>query len=203
MPHQFADLRDLLVLQLKDIYNSESQQAHEGLPKMVSRSTNPGLVKRLKNHLDDTEMQLAGLDMIASVLRVDLSGSNCAAMRGLLAEASDWMDQDAAADVMDAGIVANAQRIEQFEICAYESAYSVATILEEMACADLLRDALLEERRASEALCVASEAIFQTAVNDEISGVSSSPAGKIAFSSRARMLPRTGQNVDELILSYA
>ena len=40
-------------------------------------------------------------------------------MKGLIEEGSEWIGEDAAAEVMDAGIIAVAQRVEHYEMAGY------------------------------------------------------------------------------------
>jgi ferritin-like metal-binding protein YciE len=42
-------------------------------------------------------------------------GHTCAAMKGIIEEGSEWIGEDAVAEVMDAGIIAAAQRVEHYE----------------------------------------------------------------------------------------
>ena len=142
---EFSNLRDLFVEQLKDLYSAESQIAKAGLPKMIKKASDPELVKGLTMHLKETRGQLDRLEQISEQLGKKLSGETCEATKGLLKEAAGWMDEDATDEVMDAGIIADGQRIEHYEIAAYGTAHAYARLLGEAGCAALLAQTLAEE----------------------------------------------------------
>ena len=162
--HEFANLRDLFIEQLKDLYSAETQIIKKGLPAMIKHAADAGLKKGLTAHLKETKGQLERLDKIAERLGEKLSGETCEATAGLIKEAAAWMKEDACDEVMDAGIIADGQRIEHYEISAYGTAHAYATLLGETACARLLAATLAEENAANEKLGKAAKTINQAAM---------------------------------------
>ena len=161
---EFSTLRDLFIDQLKDLYSAEIQIVKKGLPKMVKRASHPDLVEGLAAHLKETKGQIERLDRIADELKIRLSGETCKATKGLLEEAAAWMEQDATDEVMDAGIIAEGQRIEHYEISGYGTAHAYAMLLGERACGTLLAETLAEEKAAHDSLGKAAKSINDSAL---------------------------------------
>jgi ferritin-like metal-binding protein YciE len=161
---EFASLRDLFIDQLKDLYSAETQIIKKGLPAMIKKATTPDLKKGLTGHLKQTKGQLDRLDRISDQIGEKLSGETCEATAGLIKEASGWMGEDATDEVMDAGIIAEGQRIEHYEISAYGTAHAYATLLGESKCASLLAATLAEEKAANEKLGKAAKKINKAAM---------------------------------------
>jgi ferritin-like metal-binding protein YciE len=73
-------------------------------------------------------------------------------MQGLLEEGEELMSEDADPDVLDAGLIAAAQRVEHYEISAYGTARSYARMLGDEKAASLLNETLEEENETDEKL---------------------------------------------------
>ncbi len=112
---KFASLNDLYLQQLKDLHSAESQLI-KALPKMAKAARNPDLKNAFIEHLEQTNGHLERLNQVAEKLGKRLAGHTCAAMKGLIEEGSEWIGEDAEAEVMDAGIIAAAQRVEHYEM---------------------------------------------------------------------------------------
>lgn len=148
---QLKNLNDLFHHQLKDIYNAE-QQLIKALPEMEKEANSKELKKAFSEHLDETKNQKDRLDKVADQLNIDLGGETCEAMKGLIEEAKDFVSEDAEDFVRDAGIIADAQRIEHYEISAYGTARHFASVLGHDEIADLLQETLDEESQADQLL---------------------------------------------------
>jgi len=116
---KFSSLHDLYIEQLKDLHSAETQLT-KALPIMAKAANTPELQSAFTAHLKETKEQLVRLNQIAEKLGKSLKGHTCAAMKALIAEGSAWMEEDAAPELMDAGLVAAAQRVEHFEMAGYE-----------------------------------------------------------------------------------
>ena len=161
---EYASLRDLFIEQLKDLYSAEKQIVKDGLPKMIRCASNADLIDGLSAHLEETKGHVDRLDQIGELVGENLGGATCQATKGLLKEAADWMSEDATDEVMDAGIIADGQRIEHYEISAYGTAHSYAEMLGENQVARLLAETLAEEKAADEKLGEAARIINQAAM---------------------------------------
>jgi ferritin-like metal-binding protein YciE len=96
---KFGSLNDLYLQQLKDLHSAESQLI-KALPKMAKAAKNPDLRNAFIEHLEQTKGHLERLKQVADKLGKRLAGHTCAAMKGLIEEGSEWIGEDAAAEVM-------------------------------------------------------------------------------------------------------
>ena len=145
------DLKGLFEHQLKDLYSAETQLV-EALPKMVSNANNGKLKKAFEDHLEETKNQKKRLEEICTELNIKPTGEKCKAMEGLIKEAKGFIDEAEDDDVMDAGLIAEAQRVEHYEISGYGTAVRFAKELGHKDIAKKLQQTLDEEYNADNAL---------------------------------------------------
>lgn len=140
-------LGDLLAHEVKDIYSAENQVA-DLLPRLADAARSEELRTAFEDHLEQTLGQIRRLEEICSELGIDMDGDTCRAMEGLLSEADEVMEAKIADDVVDASLVAAAQRVEHYEIAAYGCAATFARRLRHAHVAELLEQSLDEEKSA-------------------------------------------------------
>jgi ferritin-like metal-binding protein YciE len=155
--NKMNQLKDLLKHEIHDLYSAE-EQIIEALPKMMAKANNNKLKKSLWDHLQVTEKQKKRLDQVLAKLKEEeerkgflaglLGTKKCKGMQGLIAEGEKIMDEDMDPDVMDAAIVASAQKIEHYEISGYGTARAFAEELGLKDVAKLLTQTLDEEYEA-------------------------------------------------------
>ncbi len=151
MSDKLKNLQDLLEHQIKDLYSAESQII-AALPKMINKATNQKLKDAFNTHLKETEEQKARLEQICNTLGIKPGGEKCKAMEGIIKEAASFMDEKAEQAVMDAGLIAEAQRVEHYEISGYGTAHRYAEQLGHSEIAELLAKTLEEEKDTDEKL---------------------------------------------------
>jgi ferritin-like metal-binding protein YciE len=144
-------LQELYVEQLRDIYDAE-QQLLKALPKMAKAATNQELVAAFEQHLEQTQEQVSRLDRVFEELGEKPKGHKCKAMLGLIEEGKELMGEKADQDVMDAGLICAAQKIEHYEIATYGCLRTYAEMLGFDEQADLLQETLDEEKDTDENL---------------------------------------------------
>ena len=137
-------LKELLVEELRDIYNAEAQLT-KALPRMAKKASNPQLRSAFQTHLRETEGQIDRLDRVFEQLGEKARGKTCQAMKGLVEEAKEMMGEDFEEDVMDAALIAAAQKVEHYEIASYGTVRAWADLLGEREAAKLLQQTLDEE----------------------------------------------------------
>jgi ferritin-like metal-binding protein YciE len=152
-------LHDLYVDELKDLYNAESQLL-KALPKMAKAASAAPLAKAFTDHLAETKGQVTRLEKIFDALELSPKGKTCKAMEGLLTEGKEIMAEDADAAVMDAALIAAAQRVEHYEMAGYGCVRTFARLLGEEEAADLLQETLDEEGAADKSLTKLAETII-------------------------------------------
>lgn len=151
-------LRDLFIAELRDLYSAETQIV-EALPKMAKAATSPQLMKAVEMHLAETKGHVQRLEEAFSSLGVASQGKVCAGMKGLLKEGADMMKEEGDSEVIDAGLISAAQRVEHYEMAAYGTVRAYAEILGENAIMALLEATLTEERSADNKLTKIAGAI--------------------------------------------
>jgi ferritin-like metal-binding protein YciE len=159
------DLNDLLIDQLKDLYNAEGQLT-KALPKMAKAATNPELKQAFENHLAQTEEHVNRLEQVFESIGEKAKGKTCAAMKGLIEEAKELLDEDARPEVLDAGLIAAAQRVEHYEIAGYGTVRTYCESLGHTEAARLLQQTLDEEGNTDKLLTkIAESHVNQMAEN--------------------------------------
>lgn len=151
-------LRKMFEDELKDLYNAENQLV-KALPKMAKAATSKELKAAFESHLGETKAHIERLDEICAELGISPKGKKCKAMEGLVTEGSEWMEEDADDDVMDAGLIAAAQRVEHYEIAGYGCVRTYAQLLGESKVAKLLQKTLDEEGTCDKKLTQLAEQI--------------------------------------------
>lgn len=149
-------LEDLFEQQLKDLYSAESQLV-KALPKMAEAANDSQLKKAFESHLKETENHLLRLEEVCKNLDIKPTGEKCKAMEGLIREAESMIKEDAEKDVKDAGLIAEAQRVEHYEISGYGTIVRYAKELGHVEIAKKLQQTLDEEYKADEKLNTMAE----------------------------------------------
>lgn len=103
--------------QLKDIYSAE-KQTKSAIPKMINGANRNKLKQAMKDHFEETEIHFERLQNMGCELDITLIGETCKRMKELMSEAEGFLNNEAELNVYDAGLSANAQRIEHYEIAA-------------------------------------------------------------------------------------
>ena len=149
-------LQELLVHELQDLYNAENQ-IMKALPKMARRATSMSLREAFEAHLAQTEMQAQRLERALSLLDAPVRGRHCDGMQGIIDEGKKLMEEGGSDDVMDAGLIAAAQKVEHYEIAAYGSVKAWAELLGQEEVTSLLEETLSEEEAADRKLSELAE----------------------------------------------
>jgi len=156
MASKMATLEDLYTDMLKDLYSAEKQLV-KALPKMAKNAQSPDLQKAFQEHLRQTEGQVERIERIFSEMGGSPRGKKCVGMEGLIAEGNELLQEDAEPDVLDAGLIAAAQKVEHYEIASYGTARTWAERLGYTKAARLLQETLDEESMANEKLTKIAE----------------------------------------------
>ncbi|RYY95889.1 MAG: ferritin-like domain-containing protein, partial [Chitinophagaceae bacterium] len=160
------DLRDLLKHELQDLYSVE-EQIIAALPRMIEKASNKELKNALTEHLRITEQQKARLESLQQQMdagqsqeapgllgRLFKSRMVCEGMQGIIKESNKILNENMNPDVMDAAIIACAQKVEHYEICGYGTAKAYAEELNLTEVARVLDQTLNEEYDADDRLTV-------------------------------------------------
>jgi len=144
-------LHHLLVDCLKDLYSAENQLV-KALPRMAKAARSPDLKAGFEEHLQQTRGQVERLDQICEQLSISPKGKKCVAMEGLVQEGKELMQENMEPTVLDAGLIAAAQKVEHYEIAAYGTAREWAKQPGLDEAAALLQETLDEEKATDKKL---------------------------------------------------
>jgi ferritin-like metal-binding protein YciE len=158
MAEEKNPLEELLIDELRDLYNAENQLV-KALPKMAKAASAPELKRAFEKHLEETRRQVERLDEIGQVLEVKMTGKKCKGMEGLIEEGKEIMEEDLDENAIDAGIIGAAQKVEHYEIAGYGTARAHATLLGFNKVARLLQQTLNEETAADKKLTQIAESV--------------------------------------------
>ncbi|QDT52644.1 hypothetical protein Pan44_06560 [Caulifigura coniformis] len=144
-------LHDAFEEELKDVLSAEKQLL-KALPKMAKSASNEDLKAGFEEHLEQTKGHVERLEKIFGMLDKTPRAKKCKAMEGLIEEGSELMEEDASPEVMDAMLIAAAQKVEHYEIATYGTLVTWARQIEMDEAADLLQETLDEEKETDSKL---------------------------------------------------
>ncbi len=153
---KLESLKDLYLEQLKDLYSAETQLV-TALPDMARAATSPDLKGVFNDHLSQTEEHVRRLERIFQDLQQDPKGHTCEGMKGLVKEGQEMIKMRGESAVIDAGLIAAAQRVEHYEIAGYGTVRTYAELLGKDDHVSLLERTLQEEEQADELLTELAE----------------------------------------------
>ncbi len=156
MPMKVTNLEELFIEELKDLYSAETQLT-EALPKMAEAAVSPQLKKGFQDHLKQTKRQIARLEEIFSGRDYSPRGKKCIGMEGLIKEGEEVIKSDMDKSVLDAALIAAAQRVEHYEIAAYGTVRKFAEMLGDTKAMRLLDETLQEEGNTDKQLTMFAE----------------------------------------------
>jgi ferritin-like metal-binding protein YciE len=160
-------LKKLYLEELRDLYSAETQLV-KALPKMVKGASSAELKEAFGDHLEQTKEHVERLDVIFDRLDEKPTGKTCKAMKGLIEEGSEMLEEEGEESVIDAGLIGAAQRVEHYEIAAYGTVRTFASLLGEKDAAELLEQTLQEEGETDKTLSELAEGIVnKTALGEE------------------------------------
>ena len=152
-------LKELFVAQLKDAYSAEEQIA-AALPKMAKASTSPQLKAAFELHLTETKNQSRRLEAVCKQVGCEPDGETCEATEGLVEEGQEMMAMNVAPEVMDAGLIISAQKVEHYEIALYGGLCALAKQLGLTEAAQTLHQTLEEEKATDQKLTALAEGMI-------------------------------------------
>ncbi len=164
-------LDQLLVQELQDLYDAEKQLTR-ALPKVAKAANDEELGEAIREHLEITKGQVDRMEQVFEALGVNAKSKPCSGMKGIVAEASEGIQQlqEAPEGVLDAALIGDARRVEHYEIAGYTSCIDMARQLGHEDVAGLLEETLEEEREADQKLAEIGRRVLEEAHSAEQSG---------------------------------
>ncbi len=149
-------LRELLIEEMRDIYHAEKQLV-KALPKMVKAATSPKLKKGFEDHLAETKTQVGRIEQAFEALGQKAKTKVCKAMKGLLEEGEEIIQEKMESSVKDAALIAAAQKVEHYEIATYGTLCTWAKLIGEDGALKLLKQNIDEEEKTDAKLSKLAE----------------------------------------------
>jgi len=140
-------LERLFVEELRDIYYAEKELV-KALGKLAKNASNEELIRAFDDHRGETEEHVSRLEKVFDTLDLKPRGKTCHGIKGIIEEGEEMMEEDGDEDVLDAGLIAGAQRAEHYEMAAYGTLRHYAERLGNSEAEKLLAQTLEEEKAA-------------------------------------------------------
>ena len=148
---KITTLEEVFLYNLADVYNAEKQMA-KTLPKLARAAKNEKLTEAFELHMHVTELQQ---DRVAKIIRsgdLKLPRTKCKALEALVEENNLIMGAIRLSSVRDVMLIANAQKMNHYEIASYACLVEMANKLTMDKAAIMLGDSQLEEMALSKKL---------------------------------------------------
>jgi ferritin-like metal-binding protein YciE len=149
-------LRDLFINELRDMYHAEKQLVR-ALPRMAKAADSDALRQAIEKHLGETEGHVERLESVFQSIGETARAKRCQGMEGIVEEGKEILQEDGQEPVIDAAIIAAAQKVEHYEIASYGCLITYADLLGERESSRLLKQILSEEEATDKALTQLAE----------------------------------------------
>jgi ferritin-like metal-binding protein YciE len=145
-----TSLEELFIEELRDVYDAEKRLL-KALPKMAKAAESQELQTAFTMHRDETEGQVERLQRVFETLGEKARGKKCDGMIGIIEEGNHAIEKLEGA-VLDAALIAGAQKAEHYEIATYGTLAYFAELLGNDEAKQLLGETLEEEKATDEKL---------------------------------------------------
>lgn len=152
------NLEDALVDELRDILHAEKQLT-KALAKMAKKASSEELREAFEEHREVTLEQIERLEKAFDVLGKAPRAKKCEGMFGILEEGKEHLEEDAEPSVLDAVMIADAQKAEHYEIASYGTVIAWAEQLGQNEIVRLLEQTLEEEKETDVKLTELAETL--------------------------------------------
>ncbi len=181
---------ELFIHELQDMLNAE-QQLVEALGQQADESSRPELQKAFESHQAQTENQVERLRQVFESINEEPQETECKGIRGLIEEHDHFkQEQDPSEDLMDIFNTGAAEKVESYEICAYESLIRLAKQMGHTKAERLLNQNLKEEQQTLKKMQSFSKKLkpenMGMEVQEEAEQVSASSRKRASSSRRGR-----------------
>lgn len=156
---KLEDLKDLMVRQLRDLYNGE-KDLNELLPKIVKNTSESSLKQAIDDYLVDNESQVQRLRQVFELLFLQKRGETCEAMKAMIKETNEIIIRSSHPEVMDAGLITALQHIIHYKMAGYGAVCTYAKMLEQFDVGKIMHVNLEKERKADRRLAMLAEGVI-------------------------------------------
>src|SRR4051812_22022289 len=141
---------ELYIHELTDMLSAE-QQLVEALAEQAEAASNAQLKKAFESHRNQTIKQVERLQQCFQEIGEEPEQSECKGIKGLIEEFKSFAEeQDPSPDILDHFACGAAAKVEDYEICSYESLIELAESMDHTKAVRLLNQSLKEEESTLE-----------------------------------------------------
>jgi ferritin-like metal-binding protein YciE len=150
-------IEELFEHELKDIYGAE-QSLLDALQQMADESTDREIKKGYLQHRKETQGQIKRIEKIFKSMGQKAEAETCAGVEGLIKEKKLFIREKPSEELLEFYNIGAAQKVERYEITAYENLIDMAEKLGMNDAVELLEQTLQEEENTLNKLkAIASE----------------------------------------------
>jgi ferritin-like metal-binding protein YciE len=150
-------IEELFEHELKDIYGAETSLL-DALEQMAGESSDREIKKAYTQHRKETQAQIKRIEKIFKSLGQKPEPETCPGMEGLIKEKKVFMREKPSPELLEFYNIGAAQKVERYEITAYENLIDMAEKLGLSDAVELLEQNLQEEEATLNKLkAIASE----------------------------------------------
>jgi ferritin-like metal-binding protein YciE len=150
-------IEELFEHELKDIYAAEHALL-DALEQMANESSDREIKKGFVQHRKETQAQIKRIEKIYKSLGQKPEAGTCPGMEGLIKEKKAFMRERPSEELLEFYNIGASQKVERYEITAYESLIDMAEKLGMTDAVELLEQNLQEEEMTLNKLkAIASE----------------------------------------------
>jgi ferritin-like metal-binding protein YciE len=120
-----TSLHDLYVEQLRDMYNAETQ-VQRAYERWAGAAQSDDLRQLFADRIEQANRHISRVQTICGALGISPEGEKCNGMEGLIEEGDEFIEDAEATPVRDAGLIADAQRVEHYGVAGYGCARTYA-----------------------------------------------------------------------------
>ena len=163
-------IEELFEHELQDIYSAE-QSLVDALEQMASESSDREIKRGFTQHRRETQGQIKRLDKVYKALGQKPESGTCPGIEGLIKEKKVFMRERPSEELLEFYNIGAAQKVERYEITAYESLIDMAEKLGMRDVVELLEQNLQEEEMTLNKLkAIASEFDVAEEGGEEVEG---------------------------------
>jgi ferritin-like metal-binding protein YciE len=148
--------QDMLAYELKAIHSAE-RQVSRALPRLMKKITSDQLREMLEKRLEQGSTLIEEIDDVLEELEAPKGRPKNMAAEGLIAEATDLLEEAEEESLVDPLVLASIQKLEHYCIAAWGTAAALGRLLEHDKAVEAMERALEEGKRLDDELTELAE----------------------------------------------
>jgi ferritin-like metal-binding protein YciE len=152
-------IEKLYIYELEELYNAERQYL-DLLPELSRAAASPMLKDAFERDAFETREHIERLEIIFDQRQLCPRRKTCLGMDGIVQKVRERIEEGGDPDVLDAALIAAAQRMEHYEIASYGCVQAYADVLGFKREATLLKTILREENATDISLTALAESLI-------------------------------------------